>query len=214
VTRFGPIFITHLHHDHTLGLAALYRYHQFAANGLLVAGTAPLAIYGPAGVRTMMDHVGQAFVPLEAATRNALSVTTEELKTAGVAYRDDNLTVRVFEVQHKDGPAVGYRVETADRVIVISGDTRPVDAVVDACSGCDLLFHEVFGLDYGAEGPPRSGPPAGHTSAAELGELASRAKPKLLVLYHALGASPDAIVERIKKSFSGSIAYARDLDVF
>jgi ribonuclease BN (tRNA processing enzyme) len=214
VRRFGPIFITHLHHDHTLGLAALYRYHRFAASSALIPGAAPLAVYGPAGIRTMMHHIAQAFVPLEPATRDALSVTAEDLKAPGVAYRDDNVTVRMFDVQHKDGPALGYRVETADRVIVISGDTRPVDAVVDACNGCDILFHEVFGLDYGPEGPPRTGPPAGHTSATELGELARRAKPKLLVLYHTLGASPDALVERIKKSFSGSVAYARDLDVF
>ncbi|MCC6391161.1 MAG: hypothetical protein IT167_11205 [Bryobacterales bacterium] len=67
------------------------------------------------------------------------------------------MKVKAFRVEHKDseviGPAFGYRIETAGRVIVVSGDTRPVDATVEACNGCDILFHEVYDLEYPSEGP-------------------------------------------------------------
>lgn len=214
VQNFGPVFITHLHLDHTLGLAALYRYHEFSRASVLGMGTTPLVVFGPAGISRMMDHIAEAFAPLNADTRSALKVTAHELKPPDIAYKDANITVRVFSVLHKDGPAFGYRIETADRVIVVSGDTRPVDAVVDACSGCDILFHEVFGLAFGPEGPAAGTPSEGHTSAAELGDVARRARPKTLVLYHTLGGSPESLISEIKKTFTGSVIYARDLDIF
>ena len=42
----------------------------------------------------------------------------------------------------------GYRFETADRSIVISGDTNPTQATIDACNGCDVLIHEVLTHDW------------------------------------------------------------------
>ena len=36
----------------------------------------------------------------------------------------------------------GYRFDTPDRSIVISGDTNPTQATIDACNGCDVLIHE------------------------------------------------------------------------
>jgi len=123
--------------------------------------------------------------------------------------------VTAFGVLHKGlGPWFGYRIQTPDRVIVISGDTRPTDAVVDACNGCDILFHEVHSIAFGPEGPV-GGAAAGHTSAAELGVIARRANPKLLVLYHqAYGDSKDDLISEIHKSFKGQVVYARDLDAF
>jgi hypothetical protein len=69
--------------------------------------TTPLVVYGPTGISRMMDHIAEAFAPLNADTRAALKVTAHELKSPGVAYKDMNVTVRVFGVLHKDGPAFG-----------------------------------------------------------------------------------------------------------
>ena len=43
--------------------------------------------------------------------------------------------------------AYGYKFETADKTIVISGDTTPTDALVEAATGCDILVHEVYSVD-------------------------------------------------------------------
>lgn len=216
VRRFGPVFITHLHADHTLGLPELFFNHS---NG-------PLVLYGPPGTAEMMNHIKAAFPP-------GPEFVAHVWGPSDTAYNDTNIKVKALGVEHKNseviGPAFGYRIETADRVFVVSGDTRPVDAIVEACNGCDILFHEVYDLEYPPGGPvydPAHGWNAnGHTSAAELGELARRAKPKLLVLYHTvmhgLGAgsdisqpAADAMVARVKQSFSGTVKYAHDLDAF
>lgn len=54
------------------------------------------------------------------------------------------------------------------------------------------------------------------TSAHELGELAARAKPGLLVLYHVLfwGASELTMLEEVREKYSGQAVLSHDLDVF
>src|SRR5205085_2766119 len=108
---------------------------------------------------------------------------------AGEVYRDSNVTVTAFRVQHGSWPvALGYRFATADRVVVVSGDTRPTEAVVDQCRGCDVLVHEVRSDARLTTRPPawQAYHRAFHTSTVELAALATRARPKLLVLYHQL----------------------------
>jgi ribonuclease BN (tRNA processing enzyme) len=212
VAEFGPIFLTHLHIDHTLGLAALYRYHTFHRPGTLgLSGRQPpLRIFGPPGTRDLMDHVRAAFAPW-----NPMDVQIHEIDPNNpIVYRDAQVTVKAFPVIHKEpGPSFGYRVEVAGRVIVISGDTRPTDALIDACDGCDLLFHEVFSLDFGPGGP-KTGEAQGHTSARELGELARRARTQRLVIYHDVQAPHEAALAMIRKAFAGEVTFARDLEFY
>jgi ribonuclease BN (tRNA processing enzyme) len=221
--QLGPVFITHLHVDHTIGLAALYRYHEFDPSDpsvvLRVQGNSPLTVYGPSGIRELMDHLDAAFKPTAPGALGGPGgvpdIQTHVVPSnGGEIYKDARVTVTAFGVLHKgSGPWFGYRIQTSDRVIVISGDTRPTDAVVDACKGCDILFHEVHGIEYGPQGPV--GAAMGHTSAAELGVIARRANPKLLVLYHqAWGDSKDDLISEIGKSFKGKVVYSRDLDMF
>jgi len=224
VKELGPVFITHLHVDHTIGLAALYRYHDFDPSDpsrvLRVDGNKTLTVYGPSGIRELMDHLAAAFSPRAPGAGGGPGaepqVQTNVVPLAGgEIYKDPQVIVTAFSVIHKGaGPWYGYRIQTPDRLIVISGDTRPTDAIVKACNGCDILFHEVSAVAFGPQGPA-GGAQAGHTSAAELGEIAKRANPKLLVLYHqAFGYSKDELIREIAKSFKGKVVYASDLDTF
>jgi ribonuclease BN (tRNA processing enzyme) len=55
-----------------------------------------------------------------------------------------------------------------------------------------------------------------HTSAEELGEIAAKAKPKMLILTHWIllgNAKQDDMVREIRQKYSGPIIVARDLDV-
>ena len=70
----------------------------------------------------------------------------------GVVYKDANVRVTAFATKHAM-ESYGYRFETADRSIVISGDTNPTQATIDACSGCDVLIHEVLTLEWLAKRP-------------------------------------------------------------
>ncbi len=214
------LFITHLHSDHTMGYADLI------LTPWVLEREEPLVVFGPPGAKNMTDHILAAYdediqIRLHGSQpQNAtgIEVDVHEIEP-GVVYRDDTVTVTAFAVPHGSWDhAFGFRFETADRSIVISGDTTPTDAVVTACAGCDVLVHEV----YAKTGWDRRTPDwqayhaASHTSGIELGELAARAQPRLLVLYHQLmwGATEAELLAEIRQSFDGEVVFADDLDVY
>jgi ribonuclease BN (tRNA processing enzyme) len=214
IEHIGPIFITHLHSDHTLGLPAMLYYHR--------ERNQPFTLFGPPGIKNMMNHILAAYAEdremringLEHAAPIRWETNVTEV-TSGVVFHDDNVTVKAFEVSHGTWEhALGYRIETPDRSIVISGDTRPTDAIVQACNGCDILFHEIVWED--PVGPPRTPyMKQFHTGPVELGEIANRAKPKTLVLYHQVGRqTPAEFVRAVMGTFHGVVLYAHDFDLF
>jgi len=220
VPKLKIIFITHLHSDHTLG------YPDLIFSPWVMERTEPLTAYGPRGLRAMTAHIEKAWQEdirvrtqgLEKANRTGFKVLVHEI-TSGVVYRDPNITVTAFAVTHGPWDAFGYRFDTADRRIVISGDTAPTDAVVQACDGCDVLLHEVYSPKRKriADSTEKQAYfKAFHTSPEKLGELATRARPKLLVLYHqVLGEVPEEdLLQEVGKYCSGKLVSAKDLDVY
>jgi ribonuclease BN (tRNA processing enzyme) len=143
--------------------------------------------------------------------------------TAGVVYKDANVTVTAFATKHAM-ESYGYRFDTADRSIVISGDTNPTQATIDACRGCDVLIHEVLTQDWLSRRTDFLGYAARHhTTTTQLIELATKAKPGLLVLYHAsLSLRPAVDSERSTAAtllremspYAGHVVVGRDLDVY
>ena len=136
----------------------------------------------------------------------------------GVVYRDANVTVTAFLVKHGSWPqAFGYRFQTADRSIVISGDTAPTEAIVRACNGCDVLLHEVYNAHNDGLTPQwKRYLSAFHTSSDELAAIATKARPRLLVLYHQLfeGQPEQDLLEQLKKNYHGELVSARDLEIY
>ena len=187
----------------------------------------PLAVYGPRGIGAMTTHLQAAYSEdvrnridgLEPANETGYRVDAHEIDT-GVVYRDANVTVRAFAVPHGDWRlSYGYRFETADRVVVISGDTRASDAVVRACDGCDVLVHEVFSAARLAARPAewQRYHRNAHTSTTELALLARRARPKLLLLYHQLtwGTDDAGLMRELRAAgYAGALASARDLGIY
>jgi ribonuclease BN (tRNA processing enzyme) len=214
------VFMTHLHSDHTVGLPDL----MFSP--WVLERSAPLDVYGPPGITRMVNLLEQAYsedvdIRLhggEPSNKTGYAATTHEA-TSGIVYRDSNVTVTAFEVAHGKWPhALGYKFVTRDRTIVISGDTHPTEAIVRECNGCDVLLHEVYSAERLKTRPAawQAYHRAYHTSTTELGEIASRAKPKLLVLYHQLywGDTDDGLVRAVRARFGGEVVSARDLGVY
>ena len=213
-------FITHLHSDHTAG------YPDLILTPWVLGRETPLEVYGPPGLKRMTKKILEAYdedieVRLKGnqpANDPGIQIDVHEFEP-GLVYEDGNVKVTAFAVTHGAWKhAYGFRFDAEDRSIVISGDTIPVDSIVEACSGCDVLVHEAYsqkGFDT-REPDWQEYHKISHTSGPDLGEIASRAKPKLLVLYHQLlwGATPDDLLAEVREGFDGEVVYANDLDVY
>jgi ribonuclease BN (tRNA processing enzyme) len=213
------VFLTHRHVDHTVGYADLIFSPQQAGGGRKL----PLEVYGPKGLQDMTEHILKAHMLNPDGTR--FKVNVHEI-TPGIVYKDDNVTVKAFHVAHGDDvEAFGFRFETPDRTIVISGDTTPTQSVIDNCQSCDVLIHESYSMKtYNAVSPAaQANRRRLHTSTLQLAELAGKAKPGLVVLYHRsnLGGvleevpnPEEAFLEEIRSGYAGKVVVGHDLDIY
>jgi len=224
--RRGPIagvFLTHLHTDHTLG------YPDVIFTSWVMGRRAPLRVVGPNGTKRLTDH-------LIAGWREDIEVRTNGLERGvpdgwkvevletfgGIVYDSLGVRVRAFGVRHGNWKwAFGYRVDTPDKSIVVSGDTAPSDSVARWARGVDVLVHEVYpevrlvpeDRPGGQDWPKYMR--AFHTSDRELGEIASRANPKLLVMHHVvrMGGTDEELVAGVRAGgYGGNVVIGRDLD--
>ena len=220
----GPeaTFITHLHSDHTLG------YSDLIITSWIMRRRLPLQVYGPPGLKLMTDRLLAAFSEdiairtrgLEREVPGWLKVDVHEIR-AGVVYDRDGVKVTAIKVPHGSWKyAYGYRVDTPDRSIVISGDTRPSKALIAAARDVDVLIHEV----YLSTSVKREDRPGGefwpqymrefHTSELELGDIAAKANCKLLLLTHTIrfSGTDEELVAGIRKAgYAGPVTVGKDL---
>lgn len=229
------VFVTHLHSDHTTG------YPDLILTPWKMGRKAPLEVYGPKGTKNMTEHVLAAYQEdihirtdgMEHASPEGYKVNVHEIRT-GVVYKDANVTVTAFPTRHGEWEETfGYRFDTADRSIVISGDTAPTQAMIDACNGCDVLVHEALTQKFlknpagaSAQGfDMRAYAAKYHTTTTQLAELASKARPGLLILYHnpitlrkdrrPFASGPEDLLNEIKAAgYAGKTVVGRDLDIY
>jgi len=171
----------------------------------------------------MTEHILKGHMLNPADTR--FKVNAHEI-TPGIVYKDGNVTVKAFHVAHGDDvEAFGFRFETPDRTIVISGDTTPTQSVIDNCQSCDVLIHESYSMKtYNAvSADAQANRRRLHTSTMQLAELAGKAKPGLLILYHRsnLGGvleevpnPEEAFLEEIRSGYAGKVVVGHDLDIY
>jgi len=225
-SKLKTAFVTHLHSDHTVG------YPDFIFTPWVVGRPGPIQVYGPSGIKAMTDHILEAWkddikIRTEGMERDfpehndsGYKVDVHEI-SPGVVYQDKNVTVNAFPVRHGEVPqAFGYRFATPDRTIVISGDTSPTPSVISACNGCDILIHEVYTMKAHVAAPPswQAYQLKYHTSSKQVAELATKARPKLLILYHQ-GYLHDTstradLLQEMRDAYTGLFVSGLDLDVY
>ena len=229
VTALAPdklttAFITHLHSDHTVGLPDLI------FTTWVQGRHAPLTLHGPEGLEAMITHIMAAWQAdidirtkgLEQRSTKGLTVDAHDVKP-GVVYKDANVTVTAFQNAHGEfKQTFGYRFQTGDRSVVISGDTNPSAALVEQCQKCDVLIHEVYAEAY------RPADMANwleyrskyHTTTTQLAEIANKTQPGLLIMHHrGIGPrgreiSDDQYLAEIRRSYKGKVVVGNDLDVY
>jgi ribonuclease BN (tRNA processing enzyme) len=222
-TGVTAFFVTHLHSDHTLG------YPDLILTSWVMGRRTPLQVYGPHGLRRMTNHLLAAWQEdidvringLEREVKTGYGVDVHEIRP-GVAYDRSGVRVTAFSVPHGSWKeAYGYRFDTPGRSIVISGDTRASDALVRAARGCDVLIHEVY-IEKRVKPEDRPGGEFWpqymhefHTSEIELGALAARIQPRLLILSHVIrmGGADQELIDGIRQGgFTGRVVVGKDLE--
>jgi len=217
--RLTRLFLTHLHSDHTAG------YPDLILTPWVLERSEPLVAYGPPGTQAMTEHVLAAYSEdirdrlsgLEPIEAGGHLVQAHEIEP-GVVYEDGKVTVETFAVVHGSLPSFGYKFLTPDRTIVISGDTAPTETIVEAARGCDVLIHEVYSAARFEHLPPawQRYHSSTHTSTRELAQIASRAKPGLLILHHGLfwGQTEEELLWEIRSGYDGEVVLGKDLEVY
>ena len=217
------VFLTHLHSDHTIGLPDLI------FTPWIMHRTAPLAVYGPAGTAAMTTHILAAWSAdndirmngLEKGNTTGNKVDAHEI-VPGVVYQDSNVKVTAFAVHHGSwAQSFGYRFDTRDKSIVISGDASPSEGVATSCNGCDVLIHEAYTQRGHDMTTPawRAYSESFHTTTYELAALATKARPGLLILYHQMyfGGAKDTeagMLAEVRSRYKGKVVSAHDLDIY
>ncbi len=221
------VFLTHHHSDHIVGLADLVLT-RWVMDRTDEAPTLP--IVAPAGstarlasdvlvgweddIAVRRSHSGRSTSPaIDVVTFPTPTRPTEIWSVEGV---------RVFASGVRHEPvigAVGYRIETPDGVVAISGDTLVCDEVAQLARDADVLVHEAMRFE-----PIEALPPHRrfildyHADTRLLGRLADDANVGTLVLTHLLPA-PETPAEEQEFAndvraggFAGRLIVANDLD--
>jgi len=217
------VFITHMHSDHTIDLAHLL------ISGWIVYRKKPWRIIGPANTHEFVDRLLHAFEEDIRIRRFYDRVGTEVMTPIiqevghGDVIEGDGWRATTVEVEHGYvKPALGFRFDTDDRAIVISGDTAPCDALIEASQGADVLVHEMNAGD--PEKCEKHGPASegltefrrriadSHTCPHEMGAIAAKANVQQLILSHL----PPRLNETacralIEKDYDGTVTFGHDL---
>ena len=240
IGAIDPLFVTHHHFDH---IGDLFDVMILTA---LCGRTAPLRVFGPVGtdgiVRGLLDHVFDRDIRSREAEHRAMvargldpGAPPDAIRAVDVTEVDDGevasgaeWTVRCARVQHgliEDDPALawtclGYRVETPDGVIAISGDTVPCAGIAALAAGADLLI-QCCHFPQARVDDPVVRLMTEHTlpSAAQAAAIAQRGAVRHLALTHlSMSFATDDDLTRLEAdiaaTFDGAVTVGRDLDVF
>jgi ribonuclease Z len=190
------IVLTHFHPDHVSGIPLL-----LMALGLS-GRRQPLGIYANEHCLKYVQQVLE-FYGWEKWHDFPVHFSTIEENAFFKVLDDDEFAILSSPVVHYV-PALGLRVEFkgSGKVLAYSGDTAPVQSVVDLAKEADVLIHEAAGAE-----------PKGHSSAQQAGEIAQKANAKGLYLIHyPVGGYPyHELVGEAKRAFGGPVTMAEDL---
>jgi ribonuclease BN (tRNA processing enzyme) len=220
------VFVTHHHSDHVLDYGNL----------LLLAWAAGLKTrvdtWGPpplVGVTRLSFALNQSDIDVRIADEGRPDprglVTAHEFAQPGLVMEDERVRVTAALVPHGPmRPAFAYRFDTADRSIVISGDTAYSQALIELAHGADVLVHEAIYLPAIEKLLARNPNAAnlrqhlveGHTTPEDAGRVATSAGVKTLVLSHLVpGDDPDVTddvwLDAARTTYGGPIIIGRDL---
>jgi ribonuclease Z len=221
------VFLTHLHSDHVVGLPDVWL--MGFINPVFGGRKGALRVHGPTGTGKLVANLALAYdadvqirIKDQRVNPGDTKLVAEEFTGDGVVYDRDGVKVTAFAVNHGEyvQPAFGFRIDYAGRAVLISGDTKYDEKIVERGKGVDLLIHEVAEAPESMKTLPWVQAIVGHhTSAEEAGTVFAKARPKLAVYTHLvllrgpLGQqlSIDDLVTKTRKTYGGPLVVGKDL---
>ena len=224
--RVTAVLLSHLHWDHTGGLAAIL--------GLRYQTNVPgkLRIVGPPGTKALVAGLVASMQPGAEAGYGApdapridpaSAVEVSEIgggdtvilgSTRITAVQNSHYSFAAGSEQDRRFKSLSFRFDTPGRSIVYTGDTGPSPAVERLAQGADLLVSEMIDVPATVANVRRNTPAMSaaalsdltwhlshhHLTPAQVGELAGRAKVKRLVVTHMVpgNLTPGAVAAYLK----------------
>lgn len=225
-TELSAIFLTHYHSDHVSGLSDVVLSYWIMDR---TYNAPPLPIIAPTGatadyVSGLLDtwendievratHAGREVLP----TIDLISFDVPESPTE--VWRNRDVVVSAGQVRHEPVQgAVGYRVDTPNGSVAISGDTRVCDEVAELAQGVDVLVYEAMRFDFFDDLPARRRYIRDYHADTKLigKQAASLGVPKLVLTHLIPAPTTDAerqlYVDQVRSGgYEGEIVVADDL---
>ncbi|MBU2590970.1 MAG: MBL fold metallo-hydrolase [Nitrospinota bacterium] len=189
------LLFTHIHPDHTAELVSLL----FASKSPEMLRTKPLKIVGGEGFIDFYNKLRGVY----GSWIEPQSFSIDISEKVGETFTIDDLRISTVKTNHSQ-ESVAFAINTANKKIVISGDTGYCQGIVNIAKDADLLLLE-------CSLPDNKGV-AGHLTPSEVVRIAEETNCKKLVIYH-LYPSCDAsnpLVE-IKKRWPGEVIGGSDM---
>ncbi len=219
-------FITHHHSDHNL------EYGSVIYNGWATGLRTRVDAWGPPGLekmtRAFFDYMQfDIDTRMDDEGRPDLRklVFAHDFDKPGVVMQNEDVKVTAARVRHPPiEHAYAFRFDTADRSIVISGDTNYSPELIELARDADVLVHEILympGLEKLLSRVPNAAKlkehiVASHTVPEDVGRVAAAAGVKTVVLTHFVPGDDPSITdeqwaEGVRKHFGGRIVVGKDL---
>nr|WP_315486247.1 MBL fold metallo-hydrolase [uncultured Undibacterium sp.] len=220
------VFLTHHHSDHNADYGNL----------MLLAWAADLShridTYGPPPLKRMTqqflalnDYDIKTRIHDEGRRPLKQLIYPHEFQHDGIVMQNDHVKVSAARVVHPPvTPAFAYRFDHQGKSIVISGDTTYSENLVRLAQGADVLVHEIMhtpSLDQLLATEPNATRLkehllASHSTAEQVGRVATQAKVKKLVLSHFVPGGYPYLEDRVwldavRPYFDGEIIVGSDL---
>jgi ribonuclease BN (tRNA processing enzyme) len=191
------VALTHFHADHFGDLPTLVFAWKY---GALPGRSAPVQVYGPAGTRTLLSRLADAFG--EWLRDPGFPLEVHEMAPGDAVTLPGDVRLSTRKVPHTD-ESVAYSVEHGRRRMVYTGDTGYDPALAEWAGRCDLLVCECS-LPVGMAVPI-------HLTPEECGAIAAAARPAHLALTHFYPPVEEVDVRAIVgRQFEGPVTLAYD----
>lgn len=229
--KIGVIFITHHHVDHISDLGDLLL--TIWKSGR----TNKIQIIGPPGtseiVLTLLNRIFIRDIEYTLALQNHLNSPMIDIRniidvrdvTTGIVFQNEKVCIKAEYVEHgqeflkflqDDWPSLGYRIETSQKVIAISGDCIDCIGLMKIAQNADILIQCCYLAEIEFKSQEfRLIANYILSSSDTIGKFATKYKIRMLVLTHFRKKSVnmmESIKSDIKKNFRGQLFLGYDLE--